>query len=208
MRLNYLIILLILLAIVLGFSYYYSLMPAEVLGEEISGKEQQKEERFVIREETQEVTEELEQEGEKDSIIISDEMPKTKEEKVEILFNIFSPKTLTIKKGTKVTWVNRDNKVHQIKELSTDHLFRSNRINPDDSFSFTFTKAGEYRYMDTISTYMSGKIIVQESALETITGNVVSLSKNPADLTTLVLFILIGISLIYGKSIYKRRTDS
>lgn len=199
MKLKYLIIILILLTIVSGFLYYYSLIAEK---EEPVTKEEPKEEEFVIKE-TTEVIEEVEQEGKKEQVVISDEIPETKE--IYILRTIFSPKTLKIKKGTKVSWINKDDNVHQIKEISIKHVFRSDRLNPGGQYSFTFTEAGEYMYIDTVYTYMSGKIIVEESALGTITGNVIGFSKNQANVVTLLLFIVLGLTLIYALENYKKR---
>ena len=78
------------------------------------------------------------------------------------------------------------------------HLFRSDRLNPSDSFSYTFDTPGEYKYIDTITTHMSGKIIVESDGMIGITGNVIGFSKNPANIVTLLLFLALGFELIYA----------
>ena len=188
MRIKYLLIILVLLIAVLGLSYYSSLLPLESKG--VIGEQGQ----YVIKQTDDEIIEEVE-DGIKEEVIVSDELPK--QEIVNILFNIFSPKTLTVEKGTRVTWVNRDKRVHMIKEISTEHLFRSGRINPGGSYSFTFNEPGEYRYIDTIQTYMQGKIIVEAPSLDLITGNFVGFSRNPSNVVTLFLFLALGLTIIY-----------
>src|SRR5215471_17308995 len=71
----------------------------------------------------------------------------------------FSPQTLTIKAGTKVTWTNRDDIPHIV--ASTTKAFRSPALDTDDSYSFTFTTAGSYEYFCSLHPHMTGTIVVQ-----------------------------------------------
>ena len=53
----------------------------------------------------------------------------------------FTPKALTVKAGTSVTWTNHDDIPHGI--ASSDNTFkRSAALDTDDSYSFTFTAPG------------------------------------------------------------------
>ena len=73
----------------------------------------------------------------------------------------FSPGTLTVPLGTTVTWTNRDFEVHTVTADDTPPTFKSAGLDTDDSFSFTFNKAGTYAYHCSLHTHMTGKIIVQ-----------------------------------------------
>lgn len=56
----------------------------------------------------------------------------------------FSPQRLTIRRGDKVVWVNRDTSSHTV--TSDTGTFDSGTLNPGESFSRTFTKTGTYYY--------------------------------------------------------------
>ena len=71
----------------------------------------------------------------------------------------FSPQMLEAPVGATVTWINRDDVPHTV--VDADKHFKSNALDTDDKFSFTFTKAGEYSYFCGIHTHMTGKIIVK-----------------------------------------------
>ncbi|HSR78128.1 MAG TPA: cupredoxin family copper-binding protein [Xanthobacteraceae bacterium] len=74
----------------------------------------------------------------------------------------FSPQTLTIKAGSKVTWTNRDDIPHTV--ASTAKAFKSPALDTDDSYSFTFTTAGSYEYFCSLHPHMTGTIVVQAAA--------------------------------------------
>lgn len=69
----------------------------------------------------------------------------------------FSPGTLTVKQGTKVTWTNQDSAPHKIKS----DTFNSSNLNNGDAFSYTFNSKGSFDYICSIHPSMSGKIIVE-----------------------------------------------
>lgn len=72
----------------------------------------------------------------------------------------FGPAALTVKVGTTVTWTNNDDIPHTV--VSSDHTtFKSKVLDTDQSFSFTFTKAGEYSYFCSLHPHMTGKVVVQ-----------------------------------------------
>ena len=69
----------------------------------------------------------------------------------------YSPKTVTVQTGATVTWTNNDTVVHNVQSTNgpgltapTTSTFASKLLNPGQSFSFTFTKAGTYYYECTI----------------------------------------------------------
>ncbi|HWH68891.1 MAG TPA: cupredoxin family copper-binding protein [Candidatus Sulfotelmatobacter sp.] len=71
----------------------------------------------------------------------------------------FTPQTLTVRAGTKVTWVNKDDVPHTV--TSVDKRFRSRALDTDEQFSFTFSAPGTYTYYCSVHPHMTGKIIVQ-----------------------------------------------
>lgn len=70
----------------------------------------------------------------------------------------FEPAQLTIKLGTTVTWKNRDDIPHTIVSAGK---FRSKPLDTDDSYSFTFTSAGEYKYFCSLHPHMTGIVTVE-----------------------------------------------
>jgi plastocyanin len=70
----------------------------------------------------------------------------------------FSPKELTVKVGTKVTWTNMDSAGHDVKAV--DGSWTSDTLNNGQSFSKVFDKAGSYAYVCTFHAGMTGTIIV------------------------------------------------
>lgn len=71
----------------------------------------------------------------------------------------FSPQTLTVPAGTTVMWKNQDDIPHTV--TSTTKAFKSQALDTDDSFSFTFTTAGVYEYFCSLHPHMTGKIVVE-----------------------------------------------
>lgn len=69
----------------------------------------------------------------------------------------FNPGSLTVKQGTKVTWINKDSAPHKIKS----DTFNSSNLNQGDKFEFTFDKKGSFDYVCGIHPSMSGKIVVE-----------------------------------------------
>lgn len=69
----------------------------------------------------------------------------------------FSPSTLTVKKGTTVTWTNEDSVAHSIKSAT----FSSTNLNTGDKFKYTFNNPGTYDYNCGIHPTMTGTVIVQ-----------------------------------------------
>ena len=71
----------------------------------------------------------------------------------------FSPQTLMVKVGTKVTWTNKDKVTHTV--TADKGAFSSGPLAPGNSFSFTFTQAGTYSYHCSIHPFMMATIVVQ-----------------------------------------------
>ena len=72
----------------------------------------------------------------------------------------FTPRTLTVPVGATVTWTNRDFDVHTVVADDSPPTFKSTGLDTDDSFSFTFKKAGTYSYHCSVHPHMTGEIVV------------------------------------------------
>ncbi len=72
----------------------------------------------------------------------------------------FDHHDITIKSGTTVTWQNDDDIPHSI--IQNDHTFHSPPLDTGDTFSMTFTTAGEIDYFCGFHAKMQGKIIVTQ----------------------------------------------
>lgn len=80
---------------------------------------------------------------------------------VDIRSFAYSPATLTIKKGTKVTWTNYDTAPHTVTSVSGGVL-NSPRLTTGQSFSYTFANTGTVNYYCTIHPNMKAAVIVTE----------------------------------------------
>jgi amicyanin len=73
----------------------------------------------------------------------------------------FAPATLTVKAGTTVTWINKDDIPHGVG--ATNNAFKkSPALDTDDKYSFTFTTPGTYQYFCYLHPKMVGTIVVQQ----------------------------------------------
>jgi len=70
----------------------------------------------------------------------------------------FSPATLTIKPGTKVTFINHDDIPHSI--VDANGKFKSKVLDTDESFSMTFAAPGDVSYFCGLHPHMRGSIVV------------------------------------------------
>jgi plastocyanin len=70
----------------------------------------------------------------------------------------FSPPSLEVAVGATVTWVNHDDIPHTV--VSTDKVFKSKVLDTDETFSYTFAKAGKYPYFCSLHPKMTGEVVV------------------------------------------------
>jgi plastocyanin len=71
----------------------------------------------------------------------------------------FNPPVLTVHRGDRVVWVNRDLFAHTVTGMSK--AFDSHEISPDASWSYVARQTGSYPYRCTLHTTMRGTLIVQ-----------------------------------------------
>jgi len=96
---------------------------------------------------------------------------RTKVKRVSIKDFAFTPQTITVKAGTKVTWKNADSVVHNVTSTNSmettakvTRMFGSGSLSKGQSFSFTYRKKGTFFYECTIHASMAsmhGKVIVK-----------------------------------------------
>lgn len=70
----------------------------------------------------------------------------------------FAPATLTVRAGTAVTWINRDEEPHTV--AATDGSFHSPGMATGASFTHTFSTAGTFDYVCSIHPMMRGTVVV------------------------------------------------
>jgi plastocyanin len=70
----------------------------------------------------------------------------------------YRPATVTVSRGTRVTWVNSDGVKHTATRASS---FDTGRIKPGKSATVRFGQRGTFRYHCKIHNFMKGKIVVQ-----------------------------------------------
>ena len=70
----------------------------------------------------------------------------------------FSPPELTVKVGDTVTWTNHDDIPHAVVSAGK---FRSKTLDTDNTYSFTFASAGDYKYFCSLHPHMTGMIKVE-----------------------------------------------
>ena len=72
----------------------------------------------------------------------------------------FTPKVLTVKAGTKITWINKDDVPHLI--VNTQNRFHASPVlDTDQRYSAMLTKPGTYDYFCSLHPKMQGKVVVQ-----------------------------------------------
>ena len=72
----------------------------------------------------------------------------------------FSPANITIKRGTKVIWINRDSTAHTAT-ANDGRSFDSGSLAPGQRFSHTFKTVGKKAYHCEIHPSMKGSVTVK-----------------------------------------------
>jgi len=71
----------------------------------------------------------------------------------------FKPQHVAVKVGQKITWTNRDMAPHNVT-AKKGATFASEKLNRNDSFTYTPTKAATIDYVCTIHPRQDGKLLV------------------------------------------------
>lgn len=87
---------------------------------------------------------------------------------VQIGDTAFTPGTVRIKQGQSVTWTNTDTRLHQVaadpypSHSKLPSLFSEESLATNESYTFTFDKAGTYTYHDPLNpTTLKATVIVE-----------------------------------------------
>lgn len=75
----------------------------------------------------------------------------------------YAPGTIKVKVGDKVTWTNQDSAKHDVvmDDEGADGP-NSELLAKNESYSYTFTKAGTYEYHCSPHPYMKATVVVEE----------------------------------------------
>ena len=71
----------------------------------------------------------------------------------------FRPAQITVKRGTRVTWINKDMTKHTA--TASNGAFDSGVLRPGQSYSHTFKTAGKQGYHCEIHPFMRGSVVVK-----------------------------------------------
>lgn len=74
----------------------------------------------------------------------------------------FTPASITVKKGTTVTWANKDPMTHTVTEIDGQQGPDSGNLEQGQSYSFTYNTVGTFKYNCSLHTYMTGTVTVTE----------------------------------------------
>lgn len=90
--------------------------------------------------------------------------PSSSHVSVQIQNYAFSPAALTVSAGTTVTWTNDDTAPHTVTVSSGPVTFSSPQLQKGQSFSYTFTKVGGYKYYCAVHPDMIATVQVVAAA--------------------------------------------
>lgn len=74
----------------------------------------------------------------------------------------FLPGDITVKKGTTVTWTNKDSTTHTVSETDGKQGPNSGDLSSGDKYSFTFNDTGTFKYRCDIHPNMLGTVTVTD----------------------------------------------
>lgn len=84
-------------------------------------------------------------------------------DKVDIKDFDYQPKTITVKKGTTVTWTNQDVAKHDATPDTESSDFQASKLlAKGESYSWTFNTVGTYSYHCSPHPYMKATVVVTE----------------------------------------------
>ncbi len=84
---------------------------------------------------------------------------KTTQNEIQIKNYSYSPESITVKVGDKVTWINQDSVGHSA--TADDNSFDTGVLSTGQSMNVTFSKAGTFSYHCSVHPSMKATIIVQ-----------------------------------------------
>jgi plastocyanin len=89
----------------------------------------------------------------------------------------FTPNKVTIEFGDTVTWTNKDTANHQV--LADQSAFPTSPVlTPNQTYSYTFKKSGNFGYRDALNTKRRGTVVVRTGVSIAAAPTVVSYGKS------------------------------
>lgn len=90
----------------------------------------------------------------------------TNQDTVILTANNFEPSSITVKVGTKVTWINKSGVAATVDSdshpIHTDYQpLNLGRFSDGESLSLTFDKPGSYKYHNHLNAAQTGTVVVQ-----------------------------------------------
>ena len=79
--------------------------------------------------------------------------------RIDISKFAFEPMEVTVVPGTKIIWTNKDETPHTVTD--EDRMFTSKAMDTDDTYEYTFNRAGDFTYYCTVHPFMSGIVHVR-----------------------------------------------
>jgi plastocyanin len=90
----------------------------------------------------------------------------------------FTPSKVTIEAGDTVTWTNKDTANHQV--LADQGLFPTSPVlAPNQTYSYRFTKSGNFGYRDALNTRRRGTVVVRPGVSIGAAPALVAYGKSP-----------------------------
>ena len=83
------------------------------------------------------------------------------ENKIEIKDFAFSPQTIKVKSGEKITWINHDEEPHTVVSVGKKFQ-KSSALDTDQEFTITAGAPGTYEYFCSVHPKMTGTIVVEK----------------------------------------------
>jgi amicyanin len=80
---------------------------------------------------------------------------------VDIASFKYKPPTVTVKAGSKVTWVNRDTAGHTATFAKGPAKLDTDRLERGDRKALTFEQPGRYSYVCAFHAFMTGEVVVE-----------------------------------------------
>lgn len=74
----------------------------------------------------------------------------------------FAPASITVKKGTTVTWTNNDSVAHDVTQTDGKSELDSGVMTTGQSYSYTFDSTGTFEYFCSLHPNMVGTVTVTE----------------------------------------------
>lgn len=78
---------------------------------------------------------------------------------IRIAQHLYEPRVITVSPGTTLRWVNEDEDPHTV--TADGGAFASRGIDTHETFTFTFSAPGTYRYHCALHPGMTGRVVVK-----------------------------------------------